>query len=68
MRGAVLQLDGVFLPLFDVFVSATPTISTVPGPRKHKVPFEFAQSRLFTPRIVGFAMICSGWDDRIEKI
>jgi len=36
--------------------------------KKHKVPFGFAQGRLSTPRIIAFAMICSGRDDRVEGI
>src|SRR5947207_13710578 len=37
-------------------------------PSQQQVPFDFAQGRLSTPRIVAFAMICSGRDDRVGEI
>ena len=37
-------------------------------PSQQQVPFDFAQGRLPTPRIVAFAMICSGRDDRVGEI
>ena len=44
------------------------SIPTVSRSKKHKVPFDFAQGRLSSRQIIAFAMICSGWDDRIEEV
>ncbi len=49
----LLRLARVFPPPVRVFVSSTRTRSLrVPRPKKHKVPFGFAQGRLSTPRII----------------